>query len=49
MLRYFSTVYDFRKINSQAYIIKTYHEGDSLPIGIFVLQRIFPMFIFLTN
>ena len=28
-----------RKINSHAYITKTYHEGKPLPIGTFVLKR----------
>ena len=43
MLQIYSTVYDktFRKINSHAYITKTYHEGKSLPIGTFVLKRNF--------
>ena len=30
-----------RKINSHAYITKTYHEGKPLPIGTFVLKRNF--------
>ena len=30
-----------RKINSHAYITKTYHEGKLLPIGTFVLKRNF--------
>ena len=31
-----------RKINSQAYITKTYHEGKHLPLGTFVLKRNLP-------
>ena len=30
-----------QKLNSQAYITKTYHEGKPLPIGTFVLKRHF--------
>ena len=43
MLQIYSTVYEntLRKINSHAYITKTYHEGKPLPIGIFVLKRNF--------
>ena len=43
MLQIYSTVYEntLRKINSQAYITKTYHEGKPLPIGTFVLKRNF--------
>ena len=43
MLQIYSTVYEntLRKINSHAYITKTYHEGKSLPIGTFVLKRNF--------
>ena len=43
MLQIFSTVYEnsLRKINSHAYITKTYHEGKPLPIGTFVLKRNF--------
>ena len=43
MLQRYSTVYEntLRKINSQAYITKTYHEGKPLPIGTFVLKRNF--------
>ena len=40
MLQIYSTVYEntLRKINSHAYITKTYHEGKPLPIGTFVLN-----------
>ena len=31
----------YEKINSHAYITKTYHEGKPLPIGTFVLKRNF--------
>ena len=43
MLQIYSTVYvnTLRKINSHAYITKTYHEGKPLPIGTFVLKRKF--------
>ena len=43
MLQIYSTVYEntLRKINSHAYITKTYHEGEPLPIGTFVLKRNF--------
>ena len=43
MLKIYSTVYEntLRKINSHAYIIKTYHEGKPLSIGTFVLKRNF--------
>ena len=43
MLQRYSTVYEntLRKINSLAYITKTYHEGKPLPIGTFVLKRNF--------
>ena len=43
MLQISSTVYEntLRKINSHAYITKTYHEGNPLPIGTFVLPRNF--------
>ena len=43
MLQTYSLVYDntLRKINSHAYITKTYHEGKPLPIGTFVLKRNF--------
>ena len=43
MLQVYSTVYEntLRKINSHAYITKTYHEGKPLPIGTFVLKRNF--------
>ena len=43
MLQICSTIYEntLRKINSHAYITKTYHEGKPLPIGTFVLKRNF--------
>ena len=43
MLQIFSTVYEntLQKINSHAYITKTYHEGKPIPIGTFVLKRNF--------
>ena len=43
MLQIYSTVYEntLRKINSHAYITKTYNEGKPLPIGTFVLKRNF--------
>ena len=43
MLQIYSTVYEntLRKINSHAYITKTYYEGKPLPIGTFVLKRNF--------
>ena len=43
MLQIYSTVYYYtlKKLNSQAYITKTYHEGKPLPIGTFVLKRRF--------
>ena len=43
MLQIYSTVhYDtLKKLNSYAYITKTYHEGKPLPIGTFVLKRHF--------
>ena len=31
-----------KKINSHAYVTKTYHEGKPLPTGTFVLKRNFP-------
>ena len=51
MLQIYSTVYEntLRKINSHAYITKTYHEGKPLPIGTFVLNEISHTYIFLTN
>ena len=33
--------YTLKKLNSQAYITKTYHEGKLLPLGTFVLKRNF--------
>ena len=43
MLQIYSTVYyhTLKKLNSHAYITKTYHEGKPLPIGTFVLKRHF--------
>ena len=43
MFQIYSTVYEntLRKINSHAYITKTYHEGKPLPIGTFFLRRNF--------
>ena len=43
MLQIYSTVYEntLRKINSHAYITKTYNEGKPLSIGTFVLKRNF--------
>ena len=43
MLQIYSTVhcYTQKKLNSYAYITKTYHEGKPLPIGTFVLKRHF--------
>ena len=43
MLQNYSTVYEntLRKINSHAYITKTYHEGKPFLIGTFVLKRNF--------
>ena len=43
MLQIYSIVYEntLRKINSHAYITKTYHEGKPLPTGTFVLKRNF--------
>ena len=43
MLQILSTVYEntLRKINSHAYITKTYHEGKPLPNGTFVPKRNF--------
>ena len=45
MLQIYSTLYEntLRKINSHAYITKTYHEGKPLPIGTFVLKRNFTL------
>ena len=41
MLQLYSIVHDYslRKISSQAYITKTYHESKPLPLGTFVLNR----------
>ena len=33
--------YTLKKLNSQAYITKPYHEGKLLPLGTFVLKRNF--------
>ena len=43
MLQIYSNVhiYKLKKIRSQAYITKTYHEGKPLPLGTFVLKRNF--------
>ena len=43
MFQIYSTVYEntLRKINSHAYITKTYHEGKPLSIGTFALKRNF--------
>ena len=43
MLQIYSIVHNYtlKKINSQAYITKTDHEGNSLPFGTFVLKRNF--------
>ena len=43
MLQIYSTVNEntLRKINSHAYITKTYHGGKPLPFGTFVLKRNF--------
>ena len=43
MLQIYSTVYYYtqKKLNSYAYITKTFHEGKPLPIGTFVLKRHF--------
>ena len=49
MLQIYSTVYYYtlKKVNSHAYITKTYHEGKPLPIGTFVLKRHFALVHFL--
>ena len=43
MLQSYSIVhnYSLKKLNPQSYITKTYHEGELLPLGTFVLKRIF--------
>ena len=43
MLQNYSIVHNYtlKKLNSQAYITKTYHEGKPLPLGTFVLKRNF--------
>ena len=48
MLQVYSTVYEntLQKMNSHAYITKTYHEGKPFPIGTFVLKRNFTQFHF---
>ena len=45
MLQIYSTVYyhTLKKLNSHAYITKTYHEGKPFPIGTFVLKRLFAL------
>ena len=43
MLKFYSTVYEhtLKNTKSHAYIIKIYHEGKPLPLGTFVIKRIF--------
>ena len=43
MLQMYSIVHNYtlKKLNSQTYITKTYHEGKPLPLGTFVLKRNF--------
>ena len=43
MLQIYSIVHNYtlKKLNPQAYITKTYHEGKPLPLGTFVLKRKF--------
>ena len=43
MLQIYSIVYNYtlKKLNSQAYITKTYHEGKLIPLDKFVLKRNF--------
>ena len=43
MLQIYSIVHNYtlKKLNSQAHITKTYHEGKPLPLGTFVLKRNF--------
>ena len=43
MLQNYSIVHNYtlKKVNSQAYITKTYYEGKPLPLGTFVLKRNF--------
>ena len=43
MLQIYTKVhnYSLKKINFQAYITETYHEGKPLPLGTFVLKRNF--------
>ena len=43
ILQFYSIVhnYSLKKINSQASITKTFHEGEPLPLGTFVLKRNF--------
>ena len=43
MLQIYSIVHNYtlKKLNSQAYITKTYREGKPLPLGTFVLKRNF--------
>ena len=43
MLQIYPIVHNhtLKKINSQAYITNTYHEGKFFPLGIFVLKRNF--------
>ena len=51
MLQIYSTVYYYtlKRLNSHAYLTKTYHEGRPLPIGTFVLKRHFTHVHFPTN
>ena len=48
MLQIYSLVHNYtlKKLNSQAYITKTYHEGKPLPLGTFVLKRNFTHVLF---
>ena len=43
LLQIYSIVHNYtlKKLNSQAYITKTYHEDKPLPLGLFVLKRNF--------
>ena len=43
LLQTYSTVqnYTLKKLNSQVYITKTYHQGKPLPLGTFVFKRNF--------
>ena len=48
MLQIYSFVYyyNLKRLNSHAYITRTYHEGKPLPIGTFVLKRHFAHVLF---